>query len=326
MTRQRVLHWVLPSALLLCSAISSPAWSQEAEAAEGATAEEAAIYLAPLEALRTDKAQYVDMLESMGDREVVRIGVLLKILRSGNADSPEQATAYQIEMRECLRKLTWLCESGLRNFAEDARVRNFRGNILYDNFGKQVEGVKEWHTAISLDSDYSQPYNNLGMHYFHVGRYPLGFQNMDRALDLEPKNPDFLFNMAQNYLIFGPEVEKQRGWSKKKVYKEAMKLSHRAVKEAPEDYQLLEDYAVNFLAAENFGVKADWKDAAKAWQAAREHAPNQIKLFYTWLNEGRVWKRADREKDALNCFKEAQKVLPDNELVQRLIDGLDDDA
>ncbi len=326
MTYQRILPGVVCSALLFTLLSACPVWSQEAAPEPDTGVEEATVYLAPLEALRADKEAYVEMLESMGDREVMRINVLLEILRSGKTDSPEQATAYQLEMKECLRKLTWLCESGLRNYAEDARVRNFRGNILYDNFGKQVEGVKEWHTAISLDSNYSQPYNNLGMHYFHVGRYPLGFQNMDRALELEPKNPDFLFNMAQNYLIFSQEVEKQRGWSKKKVYKEAMKLSSRAVKEAPEDYQLLEDYAVNYLAAENFGIKADWKDAAKAWQAAREYAPTPVKVFYTWLNEGRMWKLAGRNKDALRCFEEAQKIIPDNDVVQRLIDGLDDEA
>lgn len=323
MTSQRNLLRALPCALVLCVLGNLPLASQEESSA---AVEEATVYLAPLEALRGDQEKYVEMLDSMGDREVVRLGVLLKILRSGNAETPEQATAYQMEMKECLRKLNWLCEASLRAYAEDARVRNFRGNILYDNFGKQVEGVKEWHTAISLDSDYSHPYNNLGMHYFHVGRYPLGFQNMDRALELEPKNPDFLFNMAQNYLIFGPEVEKHRGWSKKKVYKEAMKLSERAVKQAPDDYQLLEDYAVNFLAAENFGVKADWKDAAKAWQAARAHAPDEVKVFYTWLNEGRAWKRSGKHKEALKCFEEAQKIIPDNEVVKRLIDGLEDDA
>ena len=326
MTYQRVFQGVAFFALLFSMSLSFPVLAQEAAPEQSATVEAATVYLAPLEAQRADKDAYIETLESMGDREVMRLGVLLELLRSGTAETPEQATAYQLEMKECLQKLSWLCESGLRNYAEDARVRNFRGNILYDNFGKQVEGVKEWHTAISLDSKYSHPYNNLGMHYFHVGRYPLGFQNMDKALELEPKNPDFLFNMAQNYLIFSPEVEKHRGWPKKKVYKEAMKLSSRAVKEDPEDYQLLEDYAVNYLAAENFGIKADWKDAAKAWQAAREYAPSPVKVFYTWLNEGRMWKRAGRDKDALRCFEEAQKIIPNNEVVQRLIDGLDEDA
>lgn len=300
-----------------------PAASDSAQEEDVAAARDT--YLAPLRVALSDEATFVDTLESMADLAIVRLETIQAALAEGTLDR-EANIAAQAELRELHDRLGWLCEAGLAHFGENARVRNLRGNIVYDYFGKHVEGVKEWHTAISLDSKFGEPYNNLGMHYFHVGRYPLGFQNMDKALDLEPNNPDFCFNMAQNYLIFGPQVEKQRGWPTKRVYKEAMKLSKRAVKNAPNDYQLLEDYAVNFLAARNFGVEADWKDAAQAWQAAREKAPDDVKRFYTWLNEGRAWKYMNKRDDARRCFDEALKLMPDSDVAKKLRDGLDSDA
>jgi tetratricopeptide (TPR) repeat protein len=282
-------------------------------------------YLAPLVESRADEDAFVAKLFSLGDEEVLRLSQLSGRLGRLAGES-EESVAIRSEMAARKSRLEWLCDASLKHYAESARVRNFRGNLFYDNLNRRHEAAKEWHMAVSLDSKFSEPYNNLGMHYFHNGNYALGFQNMDKALDLEPGNPDFCFNMAQNYLLFRKEVEKKRGWSNKRVYKEAMKLSKRAVKSAPEDYQLLEDYAVNFLAAEGFGLKTDWKDAARAWKAAREHAPNKVKLFYTWLNEGRAWKQLDRDKDARRCFESALEILPGNEVAQRLLNGLDQDA
>ena len=315
-----LLRW----ALLLI--IASPVLAQEKpQPSHGEVVMESAeVYLAPLRAKVSAESEFVALLEDMGDQEVFRIEDLNAKFKLGEL-SAEEIPIAQESMKTGLRRLEWLCDEGLRHYAENARVRNFRGNIFYDNFEKQVDAVKEWHTATSLDSSYAEPFNNLGMHYFHTGRYPLGFQNMDKALDLDPDNPDFCFNMAQNYLIFGPEVEKKRGWSKKRVYKEAMKLSKQAVRSAPDDYQLLEDYAVNFLAAENFGVKANWKDAAKAWETAREHAPSKVKLFYTWLNEGRMWKNLNKEKEARRCFEAALELVPDSDIVAKLIEELDSD-
>tara|TARA_R110001592_G_scaffold173302_1_gene411938 strand:+ start:279 stop:1259 length:981 start_codon:yes stop_codon:yes gene_type:complete len=282
-----------------------------------------AAFVAPLEALSGEEEAFVNKLESLGDEEVIRLNDLDNRLRGGGL-TPEVATQLQTELRDCLAKLGTLCDVGLQHYAENARVRNFRGNVFYDNLGRQDDAVKEWHMATAIDSDFAEPFNNLGMYYFHCGRYPLGFQNMDKALELEPDNADFNFNLAQNYLIYGPQIEKHRGWNSKRVYKEAMKLSKRAIKTAPDDYQLLEDYAVNFMAAENFGVKADWKDAAQAWQAAREHAPDNVKTFFTWLNEGRMWKNMGKKKEALACFEEALKIMPHSDVVRRLINELKD--
>ncbi len=53
---------------------------------------------------------------------------------------------------------------------------------------------------------------------------------MEEALEVEPDNPDFLYNATQLYLNFYPQVAKRYEWPKKKVYHEAMKMSRKAAK------------------------------------------------------------------------------------------------
>lgn len=279
-------------------------------------------YLDPLKALEGDEQAFVDQLWVMGDAAFDRIDELRQQLGRGMV-APADIPATEREIELCARQLAALAEYGAMRYSHNARAINFQGNVLYDIMGKQMEGVKAWLTAVSLDSKYSNPYNNLGMHYFHTGRYPLGFQNLDKAMELDPKSPDYCFNMAQNYLIFRPQTAEYRGWSDKRVFKEAMKLSKKAIKLAPEDYELLEDYAVNFQAAENFGVKADWREAVEAWQAARKHAPSNVDLYFTWLNEGRAWRELEKRDEALRCFREALALRPGSEIPERLIAELE---
>ena len=99
-----------------------------------------------------------------------------------------------------------------------------------------------------------------------------------------------------------------------------MRKSKGAARYAPNDYDLLTDYAVNFYAAENFDLEADWLEAAKAWEAARAKAMTDVQRFYTWLNEARAWGFAEDWKRAAERVDEALKLRPDSESAQALLD------
>lgn len=275
-------------------------------------------YLAPLQALTGDEEAFLDMLWSKGNEQMKRINVLAGELAFEMPE--EEYRKKQAEMAQCAARLEALRLLGIKHFEHSASAHNFNGTVLYDVFGKQMEAVKEWLTSVSLDSNYSDPHNNLGMHYFHAGEYTLGFKHMDRALELEPKNADYCYNMAQNYLIFRPQSEKHRGWDAARVYKEAMKLSKKAAKLAPDDFEIVQDYAVNFIAAENFGVEPDWKSAVKAWQSARKLATTDVDRYFTWLNEGRAWRAMDNRKEAKRCFEESLKLQPNSDVTKRLLE------
>ncbi|MCX5772289.1 MAG: tetratricopeptide repeat protein [Candidatus Hydrogenedentes bacterium] len=202
---------------------------------------------------------------------------------------------------------------------KNAHGHNYYGELLYDYFGEQAGALKEWNLAMSLDSQFSAPLNNLAIHYCHNGQYQLGFEMYDRALAIDPNHPDYLFNLAQAYLLYFPQVQELRKWKKTRVYKEAMKLSKKAAEVSPDDFELAQDYANNFYAAANFGIRADWAKAAKAWQASRNLARTDVERFFTWLNEGRVWIREGNKAKAAECLKEAVKLRPDEAVPKKLL-------
>lgn len=233
---------------------------------------------------------------------------------------PDEAKAQAETINTTLKNVREAYEFALKRYDQDAKLVNAYGELLYDEFGEQPGALRAWHRATELDPKYAPPYNNLGLDQCHTGSYEIGITNLEKALELDKKNPDFMFNLAQIYLIHFPEVEKLKGWKPKKIYERAMKLSAEATKLEPSDYQLAEDYAVNFFAAENFKLEADWEAAAEAWQRARTLTNRADKVFYTWLNEGRALLRAGKNPEASRCFEEALKLVPDSAPAKQLLE------
>jgi tetratricopeptide (TPR) repeat protein len=228
----------------------------------------------------------------------------------------KQLTADLQALREAYQR-------GLAAWPGNARLRNWYGELLYDGFGEIPAAVRQWHEAVSLDEKYGHPHNNLALYHFKHGFYEQGLRELDTALRLDGKNPDFLYNLVQLYLIHYPQIGEIRGWDKDKIYREAMKASRKAAKLAPEDFDLQQDYAVNFFAAGNFEIAGDWKRCAKAWQTARAKARNDVDRFYTHLNEGRAWIRAGDGEKALESLRAALKLRPDSRVTAKLIAGVE---
>lgn len=208
----------------------------------------------------------------------------------------------------------------LDRYPENARALTYHGELLYDYLGDQATAIKNWRMASAFDDTLSTPHNNLGLHYNHTGNYQMGLRELDRALELDEDHADYHFNIAQIYLINGPQVEEIRGWSKKRIYREAMDHSKLAAELAPEDYDLQQDYAVNFFAAKNYGIDADWKEAAEAWTTARATARNNVEEFYTWLNEARVWIAHEKPAQAEPCLTKALSLKPDSAVALSLLE------
>lgn len=230
------------------------------------------------------------------------------------------ARAASDRARENLQQVKNAYDMGLARFDNSPILHNFYAELIHDFFGRIHEASKHWHRAVQLDPKYARAHNNLGMYYCHAGMYAMGVDSLDNSLRLEPNNPDFLFNMTQIYLTHYPHVMQIRQWTREQVYREAMKLSERAVKFAPADFEVLRDHALNYFLAGNFGVKADWRKAAQAWQATRPYARTDAERFNTWLNEARVHLRNNDRRRANECLEAARAIWPDSPVVQQLLE------
>lgn len=236
------------------------------------------------------------------------------------AENPDEAQARLASAKERLNKIEAAYKVLIARYPKNARALNYYGEFLYDYRGDHASGVRYWREAIANDPKLALAYNNLGIHYSHNGQFAFGLENYDKAIKLDPDNPDFKFNLAQLYLAYTPTVAKERKWDEAKVFREGMKLSKAAAELKPSDYKLQEDYATNFYAAERYDVKLDWADAAAAWRRARASAQVGEQVFFTWLNEARAWIRKPDKKKAEACLIEALKIVPDNAVAQRLLE------
>jgi tetratricopeptide (TPR) repeat protein len=209
--------------------------------------------------------------------------------------------------------------AALDRYPDSAPLLNGYGEYLYDLAGEIPEAVMSWQQATALDEDYAAPFHNLGIHYVMEGETEFALNAFEKALDLAPNDPNILYTVTQFYFQNASVVGQRYEWKPGKVYKEAMKLSKRAAEAAPDDYELVMDYARNFYGAEHFGADADWADAAEAWQAARKAAREETQRFFTWVNEGRAWAKAGRREEANRCLDQARALIPEHPSLDELV-------
>lgn len=277
-----------------------------------------------LAAFTQDESRFVDELRAYDKALLQKIDVARReASRLREQGKAEEASALMIETKGLAADLRKAYEMALERYSSNARLHNYYGELLYDGYKEVSAALREWNLALSYDGKLSAVYNNLALYEIHMGAYEQGLRNLDQALALEKDNPDYNYNMVQTYLVYWPEVKKIRKWEDKKVYREAMRLSKRAAKATPEDFDLQKDYAFNFFLAENFGVAAKWKTAAVAWQRSRELTEKKEELVYAWVSEGRVCINAGLFDNAVACLNEALRLSPDSTRAQGLLEEVE---
>lgn len=280
---------------------------------------------ADLNALLSDGERFTEALRARDKLEQARARIALErgnvLERAGDIAGAE---TVRNEGKARLEALRATYEFALERFGGDARIYNYYGELLYDCFGDVNGAIVAWNKAISLDSDVAAAYCNLGVHHCGTGQFALGLQYLDRALELDPQNPSYTYNLAQVYLSGRERAAEARGWKKKKLYKEMVRLSKRAAHLAPDDFEFVQDYAVIHFAAEEFGAAPDWDEAAAAWERARRLARGLNEWFFTRLNEARVWELAGRKDRGLRCLHEGLRFHPGNPSARALLGELEE--
>jgi tetratricopeptide (TPR) repeat protein len=260
--------------------------------------------LAHLANLTGDQEQLVEAVRRFHRQQLALVDWDRRLLTDYSQDGQDDLALTKVQdirKRVALARDAW--RYVLDYYPNNALANNYYGELQYDHLGDPAGGVQSWLLATRLDDKLGLPHNNLALHYVHAGQIDTGLRHLGKALDLDPKNPDFLYNGAQFYLNYFPRLEKQFEFKKVKLYKEAMRMSRDAAKYAPGDFQIVQDYAVNFFAAQNFGVEPDWNEAAAAWQKAQALAPGEEEKFYTVLNR-------------------ALAIRPESDVAQRLLGEL----
>lgn len=88
----------------------------------------------------------------------------------------------------------------IKNAPGKARAYNNYGVELSQNRRDYLGSIPYFQKAISMDSNYSDPHNNLAVAYSHLGRLDEAINALKKSLDLQPYCPEGHNNLAAFYI------------------------------------------------------------------------------------------------------------------------------
>ena len=234
------------------------------------------------------------------------------------AGDKEAAETKQLDAQRRLQTIRAAYELVLDQYRNNGRALNGYGELLFHRYNDHTGALMRWKQAATAGDDEPLSRCNLANYYGHTGDYDLMIKYLDEALEIDDEHPDVLFYATQIYLIHFPQIERIKEWDREKIFKKAMAMSKKAADLFPNDHQLQEDYAVNFYAAENFGVEADWRAAAEAWKRTQSAAYAKDDIYYAWLNLARVYTVVGEWELADAAVDKALEIHPENPSAKRV--------
>lgn len=173
--------------------------------------------------------------------------------------SPEATLNLKIEQR--LEEVKKAYEDFIERHPKHARVRLAYGSFLNDNrddFGAKVQ----WEKSRELDPSNPAAWNNLANYYGHRSPVKKAFEYYAKAIELNPNEPVYYQNFATTVYLFRKDAMEFYNISETEVFDKALGLYRQAMKLAPDDFLLAQDYAQSF-----YGTKpARWEEGLKAWE------------------------------------------------------------
>jgi tetratricopeptide (TPR) repeat protein len=185
-----------------------------------------------------------------------------------------------------------------------AHPKHARGHIAFGSFlndiGEEDAAVEEWEKAKEADPGIPSTWNNLANYYGHRGPVRKAFRYYEKAIELDPRESVYYWNMATTVYLFRKDAMELYDLDETKVFDKALALYRKAIKMDPTNFVLASDYANSF-----YGTKPPrWKDGLEAWEEAMKVAPTDVEREGIRLHYARTKIRLGRFDEAeaeLNC-------------------------
>lgn len=174
-------------------------------------------------------------------------------------------------------------EDFIRRNPRHARAELAYGSFLCD-LHEEDEGVRHMERARELDPRNPAVWNNLANYHGHHGTVKKAFEYYGKAIELAPNEPVYLQNLATTVYLFRTDAKELYGLTEEKVFDKSLELYRRAIQLDPKSFTLATDYAQSY-----YGIKPlRTGDALKAWKHAAEIAGDAIEREGVYLHMARV--------------------------------------
>ncbi|MEK7707140.1 MAG: tetratricopeptide repeat protein [Verrucomicrobiota bacterium] len=257
-------------------------------------------------------------LEDMDDDAQAEVD---KWIRDNQAFAAKGAGAPDAELNQRIRARLEPVRKAYEDFIaghpNHAGVRLAYGSFLHD-LGDEEAGEAQVEKARELDPKNPAVWNNLANYYSESGKVKTAFEYYAKAIELNPNEPLYYYNLGNVVSLFRKDAMEFYKITEQQVFDKALELYAKAFKLDPQNFNLATD-----LAQTHYGIRPTrTDDALKAWTNALAVAHDEIEREGVYIHFARFkWLagRTNEARDHLNAVTNEMYA----ELKKRIARNLD---
>ena len=173
-----------------------------------------------------------------------------------------------------------------------------RAHLAYAGFLQDIHdqeaALPHMEKARELDPKNPAAWNNLANYYGHFGDVKKSFEYYAKAIELNPNEPVYFHNFGTTVYMFRKDAKEFYNINEQQVFDKALDLYAKAMKLSPDDFPLATDVAQSY-----YGIKPlRAEDALKSWTNALALAHDEIEREGVYLHFARIKWMAGRTNEA----------------------------
>ncbi|MBI3851219.1 MAG: hypothetical protein HY298_13240 [Verrucomicrobia bacterium] len=173
--------------------------------------------------------------------------------------------------------------------------------------------------ARELDPKNPAPWNNLANYYGHFGPVKKAFEYYAKAIELDPAEPVYFQNFATTVFLFRRDAKEFYDIDEQKVFDKALELYRKALQLDPTNFALATDVAQTY-----YGIKPPrTAEAVALWEQTLKIASNELERESVHVHLARInlgVGRFDEARQHLNAITNETYTVIKNRLTRNLIE------
>jgi len=257
----------------------------------------------------------------LDDEEAAQVEVG-KWIRDSEAPAENGDSTSNIALQQRIKTRLEL----VRRAYEDFLLRNpnhTRARLAYASFLGDIREQQASHDqmekARELDPKNPAPWNDLANFYGHFGPVKKSFAYYARAIELDSREAVYYQNFATTVFLFRKDAREFYQIEEQQVFDKALELYNQAIKLDPRNFELATDVARTY-----YGIKPPrTAQALAAWEYTLTAATNQVERESVYVNLARIKLNAGRFDEArrhLDAITNEMHTVIKNRLIRNLVE------
>ena len=174
-------------------------------------------------------------------------------------------------------------EKFLRTHPDHARAHLSYGCFLNDR-QNEAGAQAEWEKALALDPGNPDVYNNLAGRYAESGPVKKAFEYYEKAIAMNSQEPLYYHNFASSMYVLRTKAAAHYGIDEQQVFARIIGLYSNSVRLAPTNFTYATDLAQTYYSMRPFPAEA----AIGAWSNTLARAHNQLEREEAYIHLART--------------------------------------